>query len=874
MAVLENLIVRMIGDASSYLRMINQVHTATSGLVADIERMGASITKNLTVPLTVAGAAAVGAFAQFDKAVHEASSVVAGEFGQNLNDISKSAKLLSLRFAQAPHEIAKGFYFLGSAGYNAAQSIAIMPDILNFAAAGAFNLDKATDLATTALAALGMRSDNAAQNMINLRFVMDQLTSANKNAEGSVEQFSKALTRDAGATAKVFGMELEDVMATLMVYGRANMKAEFAGSSLGRTIRLLTGAATKNQAVFDKYNIKVFDPITGNLRKMYEIVEDLENALNGMSDATRTATLEQLGFKALVQRGLLPLIGMSKQMREFRDMQLKAAGATKEMSQNQLKAFANQMKMVWNLVKVVAIETGEALAPAMRFLASGIVNVLTWWRQLNPETKRWVGLIVLTVAALGPLILMGGLLSRAFGLLLSPIKTFVAVLTATVFTLTPTMVAGLAAIKGAALMILAPVRMLLPLFLLLLSPIRLIGIVLMGLVTGPMLLLSRLIRIIHVSLFLLFSPIGLIVAAVLGLVAVVTAFVGHVGGLKEAWEAVRNAVVSFWEWTQPIREALMDLVLVLWDVVVAGFQAAGAAIMGIFSMMFGTVEIDWQKVVDTIVFGIHLIEYSIRNFGLLWKIAWATALLEFITFGNQVSHFFTSTIPAVLNWFATNWREVLSDAINYVLRVFLNFGANVIRIFRNLPGLIRGRVRWDEVWHPLTEGFQRTAAELNLPVRIQGQIEQALRREVGELNREFEEGFDAFRDQRLNRLKAPDFDKLMDEEPLIQEAERTGRDTGAALNKGFGKEVGKWEAALANTSEALFRLAVWRDQMVGEGGGLGVKSKKGVAGPPQARGFDAPRAEENRTDRLLTDIRDLIKDQGRAPRLELERGIV
>ena len=98
---------------------------------------------------------------------------------------------------------------LASSGLTAAESMAALPVAAQFAQAGIIKLEKATELLSDAYITLGLRSSDPIENMENMQRVADVLTEANNRAQGSIIEFSQALTNRAGVAFRVFGISVE-----------------------------------------------------------------------------------------------------------------------------------------------------------------------------------------------------------------------------------------------------------------------------------------------------------------------------------------------------------------------------------------------------------------------------------------------------------------------------------------------------------------------------------------------------------------------------------------------------------------------------------------------------------------------------------------
>lgn len=389
----QRLIVRLVGDGKSVVSMLDKV-------AAKLRTFGMAMTKYVTVPLTGIGAMAVREFAKFDQAMTESTSIMSVTTEQ-MEQMRKKALELAKTSAKGPDELARAYFYLASAGLDAEQAMAALPAVSAFATAGAFDLAKATDLVTDAQSALGLTVKDAAKNLENMTRVSDVLVRANTLANASVEQFSIALTSKAGSAFKVFNKDVEEGVAVLAAMADQGIKAELAGNNMARIMLLLSKASLDNQEAFKKYNFSVFDS-TGKMRNFADIVENLEQVLEGMSDEMKAATLEALGFEARIQGAVLPLIGTSSAIRRYERELRAAGGTTEEVAKKQMESFSNQMKMIWNQLKVAGIEIGERLVPILKLLGRMLTQLSEWWGGLSNRTKDWIVGVGAIAAAVGP----------------------------------------------------------------------------------------------------------------------------------------------------------------------------------------------------------------------------------------------------------------------------------------------------------------------------------------------------------------------------------------------------------------------------------------------------------------------------------------
>lgn len=447
---LERIVVRLVGDASHFEKTMKKASSTVDSVARKIESTGKSLSLKVTTPLSIIGSASLAAFGSFDSAMTQSTAIMQVTEKQ-IERMKNQALDLGTEGAVGPTQLAESYYFLASAGLDAEQSMATLPTVAKFATAGMFDMSTATDLLTDAQSALGLEFDAQGKNITRLG---NALVKANTMANASVQQFSEALTNDAATASLQFNMEMETTLALLATYADKGKKGAEAGSLLGRAVRLMAGAYSENAEVFEKYGIDVIDKATGEYRNFIDIVQDMEVAFKDLTGPQKAVALEQLGFAALAQKSILPLLGVSEKTREY-ERNLKNAGDVMEdVAGKQGKSFSAQMKNVWNNVKAAGIAIGEILAPAVSMIAGWIKSLTEWFRSLNPAIQKTIVYIGVAVAVIGPLLVAISMLLKFGGFLLATLGGAMAVF-GKVALVTATVTAATLALKVAIVALVA-----------------------------------------------------------------------------------------------------------------------------------------------------------------------------------------------------------------------------------------------------------------------------------------------------------------------------------------------------------------------------------------------------------------------------------
>jgi TP901 family phage tail tape measure protein len=340
---------------------------------------------------------------QFNRAMRESLAIM-GDVSEEMRTVMRKTAIDAAKeTAFGAAEVAKSYYYLASAGLDAAQSVAALPQTARFARAGMFDIARAAELAAGSVAALGMKGNTTAEYLHSYNRVTDVLVKANTLANATVDQFATALGTNAANAARMAGQSIEDVVAVLAAFADKMVKGEEAGSAYARAINYLSIQATQNQEAFRKAGVRMFDA-ADNTRTLVDVIQDLENRFAGMTDKERTAELIMLGFTKKTIALMNTVIGTSEQIRHFTRELQRAGGTTREVAEKQLTPFQKG----WTKLRATLTDVGgkvmDWLGPKLGTAAAGLAVVVEAVKvplQALMETFSEFGGLVVDVFRLG-----------------------------------------------------------------------------------------------------------------------------------------------------------------------------------------------------------------------------------------------------------------------------------------------------------------------------------------------------------------------------------------------------------------------------------------------------------------------------------------
>ena len=243
--------------------------------------------------------------------------------------LSQAAKDAGATTAFSASEAADALNYLALAGYDAATSADVLPSVLNLAAAGGLDLAYASDLATDAMAALGIEASSA-----NLTEFGDKMAKTASKANTSVGQLGEAILT-VGGTAKSLAGGTTELNAALGVLANRGIKGAEGGTALRNVILALSAPTDKAADAMSALGLEVYDA-AGNMRPLNEVFRDLDSALSGMTEGEKTKVLNEIFNKVDLKSAQALLAGCGEEFDNLAAAIDDSAGAMQNMADTQL----------------------------------------------------------------------------------------------------------------------------------------------------------------------------------------------------------------------------------------------------------------------------------------------------------------------------------------------------------------------------------------------------------------------------------------------------------------------------------------------------------------------------------------------------------
>lgn len=227
------------------------------------------------------GAASVKTGAEFDSSMSQVAATM-NKTVDEIRDLRDFAIDMGSTTAFSATQAAEGLNILAMAGFEAEQQMAVLPSVLNLAAAGGLNLAQSADYVTGVLAGFSRETLEAST-------IADTLAKISSSAKGDVQSFGEGLSVVAGM-ATTTGQKMQDMTVALGILGNNNVAAAEAGNALSRVLKNLYQPTDVAAKAMQKLGVSAYTA-EGDARPLQDVLIELNNSLAEMNEQQKNEAL-------------------------------------------------------------------------------------------------------------------------------------------------------------------------------------------------------------------------------------------------------------------------------------------------------------------------------------------------------------------------------------------------------------------------------------------------------------------------------------------------------------------------------------------------------------------------------------------------------
>ena len=327
---------------------------------------------------SVAMANVIGAGVEFEQTLVSAAAKFPGEIRKGtkaFKQLEDAARKTGATTEFTASQSAEALNFLAMAGFNASQSVAALPGVVDLATSASIDLATASDIATDSLGAFGLATKDVVQLSKNLTRVNDVLakttTTANVNMEDLFETVKKG-----GPVATSVGASIETFGALAGTMANSSLKASEAGSTLKNMFLRLAAPAPAAAKLLKQFGIQTVDT-NGDLLDIIDILGDFDEKLKDLGTAEKAAILDTIfGKRAITGVNILLESGVDK-LKAYRKELEGATGASSTMASVMRDTIQGRLNSLNSVIEGVKI---SIFALTSGPLAEVIDRMIEWVR--------------------------------------------------------------------------------------------------------------------------------------------------------------------------------------------------------------------------------------------------------------------------------------------------------------------------------------------------------------------------------------------------------------------------------------------------------------------------------------------------------------
>lgn len=337
------------------------------------------------------GALGTKTFMDFEDTITGAG-VKAGATGEQLERMKETALKLGHDFPITASEAAEAMDRLAAGGFDAEQTMAAMPGIIEASVASGEDMATTSDVITSALNIWNLKTGDVAENTQHVADVVQMAANVSKLG---MADFGLAM-QYAGAPAAALGVSIEELSTAMAIMSNNGIEASTIGTSLRSTMSRLASPPKEAAAAIEQLGLHLQNA-DGSFVGITEAISQMREAMDGMTDTQQVGIAKAIAGEDAFS-GLLALIKTSPEAyKEVEDSIKNSTGSSHEAyvkMQNTLKGSINAMK---SAVESLAISFGSTLAPSVKTAADAIKSIADFLGGLSPAARSVVANIALSV---------------------------------------------------------------------------------------------------------------------------------------------------------------------------------------------------------------------------------------------------------------------------------------------------------------------------------------------------------------------------------------------------------------------------------------------------------------------------------------------
>jgi TP901 family phage tail tape measure protein len=404
MATVAKLNVQISATINGLEGSLKKAESGLNNFAKNATAIGSTLSKSLTLPLVGLGTTATTLAIGFDTSMSKITALV-GIAADEVNGMKEAVLKLSGETAKSPKELADALFVVTSAGLRGKEALSALEQS---AKAGAAGLGETTDIARALAGAMNAYGPS----VVSAARATDMIVATARAGNFETSQFAGAIGQVL-PFAKQVGASLEDMGGAVALLTRTNGDAAQSVTQVASLFRAFVVPTAEAKKALDDVGLSASD-----FRKAISeqglpaALKMLDNSLGG----NREQLGRLLGSSEAAAAAFQILDADAQTIADTFGAVNNAVGITDEAFDIVADTAGFKIQQAFVGLKNSLMEFGDIISPFVEQLAGMVSKLVTFFKELDSGTKKFILILGAIAAAIGPVVFAFGLLAKAFAL--------------------------------------------------------------------------------------------------------------------------------------------------------------------------------------------------------------------------------------------------------------------------------------------------------------------------------------------------------------------------------------------------------------------------------------------------------------------------
>ncbi|MCW6079251.1 phage tail tape measure protein [Clostridium sporogenes] len=378
-----------------------------------MESIGKDMSTKISAPIAGIGILASKIGMDFEASMSNVSAL-SGSTGKDLKQLETAARDAGASTSKSAKDAADALGYMALAGYDNKQMMEALMPVLRLSEAGNLDLARTSDLVTDSLSSLGKSTKD-------LPVYLDQVAKTAASSNTNIDALMEGLIV-CGGTVKNLNVPLDEANTLLGTLANRGIKGSEAGNSFNSILINLTSGAGQAGEAMEKLGLKAFDS-NGKFKGVTNVLLELKEKTKDMTEENRNMYLSMIGGKTQLTTLQALLSGVGEEYGDLRGKIQDSKGALNDMAITMQDNNKGSITALKSALEELGIKIYDILKPKIAAITQKLQEWTNKLNSLTPAQQQTIVKIAGMVAAIGPLLFIGGKLASGIGKIITIFST-------------------------------------------------------------------------------------------------------------------------------------------------------------------------------------------------------------------------------------------------------------------------------------------------------------------------------------------------------------------------------------------------------------------------------------------------------------------